>query len=252
MEEYSVKQLSKLAGVSVRALHYYDQIGLLKPSFIKSNGYRVYSEKELLKLQQILFFRELDFPLDEIEGIINAPNFNIPEALAEQRKLLEMKRKRINRLIKTIDKTITNLKGESEMKSNDMFTAFDETKMKEYQEEAKRRWGNTEAHKQSMERIKNWTKADYRRVAEEGRAFTRELGKVMDKGIKSPEAQKLISLHYKGIEQFYDCPLEMYRNLGEMYVVDSRFKQYYDSVRPGLAEFMRDAIAYYVEQRHKR
>lgn len=244
---YTVKQLSSFAGVSVRTLHYYDEIGLLKPSFLKENGYRYYEEKELLKLQQILFFRELEFSLEEIREIISASNFDMVEALKDQRHLLEMKRQRIDGLVQTIEKTIVTMKGGDSMKSDDLFAAFDDTEMNKYKEEARQRWGHTDAYKQSAERTKHWTKEDYRRIAEEGKAFTQKLANVMGLDIQNDEVQKLIALHYQGIQQFYDCPLDMYRNLADMYITDPRFTANYDKVKPGLAKFIRDAIYYYAD-----
>jgi DNA-binding transcriptional MerR regulator len=246
---YTVKQLAQIAGVSIRTIHYYDEIGLLEPAFIKDNGYRSYGEKELVKLQQIMFFRELEFPLEDILQMVNAKDFNPGEALGEQRRLLELKRKRLNRLIKTIDNTVQNLKGgEEKMDNNQMFDSFDMAEIDQYKEEAKQRWGNTEAYKQSQERTKNWTKEDYKRIAAEGKKFNQLLADMMDKGFNSPEFQDLIQKHYEGIEVFYDCSLEMYRTLGDMYVADPRFTATYDKFRPGLARVMQQAINYYCDQ----
>lgn len=248
--KYTVNKLAKLAGISIRALHYYDEIGLLKPSFIKENGYRIYEDKELLILQQILFFRELEFPLQEIKKIINSPDFNRNEALKEQKKLLELKKKRINKLINSIVKTIEieyRMKGGEIMNTDDLFLSFGDDELVKYQKEAKLRWGNTDAYKQSMNRVKNWTKKDYERIKKEGETFTKKLAVAMDMDIDNPEVQKLIQKHHQGVEYFYECPLEMYRNLGEMYVSDPRFAEYYNKFRPGLAIWLRDAINYYCD-----
>lgn len=247
--EYTVKQLAKLAGVSVRTLHYYDEIGLLKPSFIKENGYRVYKEQELLRLQQILFFRELAFPLEDIIQMMSAYDFNRDEALREQKRLLGLKRDRITSLITTIDKT---LKGGEDMKNDDLFASFDDEKMQEYMQEAKERWGHTDAYKQSMEKVKHWTKDDYERVKKEGELLNKELAEAMDEDIKSQKVQAFVEKHYKSIQQYYDCPYAMYRNLGEMYVSDPRFTATYDKFRPGLAIWLRDAIQYYCDQHEKK
>lgn len=246
---YTVNQLAQLAGVSARTLHYYDEIGLLKPSFIKENGYRYYQEKELVRLQQILFFRELEFPLEDITKMLSAPNFNQQEALKDQKKLLELKKKRITDLISSIDKT---LKGGETMNNNDLFASFDDKELKENMEEAKKRWGHTDAYKQSMERTKHWTKADYNRIKEEGKKFTQQLADAMDLDVKSDEVQKLVVQHHKGIETFYDCSYEMYRGLGNMYVNDPRFTAFYDKFRPGLAQWLRDAINYYCDTHEQK
>lgn len=245
---YTVNQLAKLAGTSVRTLHYYDEIGLLKPSFIGNNGYRHYEEKELLKLQQILFFRELEFPLEEILQMVNSPKFDLSTSLRDQKKLLEMKKIRLDNLISTIEKTILKMKGNNNMKNDDLFNSFTFEQIEKYKQEAKNRWGNTNAYKQSTERTKNWTKEDYKRLAKEGAKFTQQLADTMEKGFASPEFQDLIVKHHKSIGVFYDCSLEMYQSLGEMYVLDARFASYYNKFKPELANVMRDAINYYVNK----
>jgi DNA-binding transcriptional MerR regulator len=251
MMMYTVKQLANGAGVTVRTLHYYDEIGLLRPSFIKDNGYRYYEEKELLKLQQILFFRELEFPLDDIVRIVNTPDFNMLEALADQRKLLEMKRRRLDALLYTIDNTLKRLgKGEN-MSSNDLFASFSDSQIEQYKVEVKEKWGHTEAYQQSVERTKGWTKNDFERIKEEGQAITLALSKSMAKGVASAEVQGQIERHFQYINQFYACSYEMYRALGNMYSEDQRFADNYNKVAPHLAEFMRDAIAYYCSQHEK-
>lgn len=249
---YTVKQFAKTAGVSIRTLHYYDEIGLLKPSFIKENGYRCYEEKELLKIQQIIFFKELEFSLEDIVRIINAPDFNKLEALADHKKFLELKKARIVGLLNTIDITMNALKGGGKvMNSNNTSITDAQAQIEEYKKEAKKRWGHTDAFKQSQERTKHWTKDDYKRLTEDGKKFTQMLADTMDKGFDSPEFQALIAKHYEGVGTFYDCSLEMYRMLGEGYVSDPLFKAYYDKFRPGLAEFMQKAINHYCDRKQR-
>lgn len=251
---YTVKQLVEIANISVRTLHYYDEIGLLKPSFVKSNGYRCYTEKELLKLQQILFFKELEFPLGDVVKILHSPDFDRVSALKDQRKLLELKRKRFENLLRTINKTIDSLseKGGEDMNNDDLFASFDDDELVENMKEAKKRWGNTDAYKQSVQRVKHWTKSDYNRLKEEGNKFTQKLAAAMDKEIPSKEVQELIAQHHKGIEYFYECSYEMYRGLGELYVTDPRFTAYYDKFRPGLAKWLQKAINYYCEEHERK
>jgi len=242
---YTVKQLAKAAGVTVRTLHYYDEIGLLKPSFLKENGYRCYEEKELVKLQQILYFRELDFALEDIVQIINAPGYKVLEALAEQRTLLAMKRARLDGLLVTIESTMKKLKEGINMSTDELFAAFSESPFEQYKEEVKAKWGRTDAYRQSIERTRRWTKEDFERIKEEGQAITLSLAKLMGNGFAHAEVQAQIERHFQHINRFYDCSYEMYRNLGNMYCEDPRFAENYNTVAPHLAEFMRDAIAYY-------
>jgi len=240
--KYTVAQLSALSGVSIRTLHYYDQIGLLRPSFVRANGYRVYEDKEVLKLQQILLFRELEFPLEQISTMMTAKKFDVEEALRDQRRMLMLKKAHIDLLIAVVDK---RLKGGEHMTNKQSFGVFSDKELDAFKSEAKKRWGDTDAYKQSVERTKHWTKEDYNRIAVEGSKFTESLSKMMDRGIEDPKVQEMIGQHYAGIQQFYDCPLDMYKNLGAMYVDDPRFTAYYDKFRPGMAVFMKNAIAHY-------
>lgn len=248
---YTVKQLAKIAGVTVRTLHYYDEIGLLKPSFIKENGYRYYEEKELVKLQQILFFRELEFPLENIVQMLKTPEYNALEALADQRTLLEMKRARLDGLLETLEKTMKMLKEGGKMSTDELFASFADNQIEQYKEEVKVRWGTTDMYKQSAERTRQWTTQKFEQIKEEGRAITSALSKLMEKGVASTEVQEQIERHFQHINRFYDCSYEMYRNLGNMYSEDQRFAENYNTVAPHLAEFLRDAIAYYCNTQKK-
>lgn len=235
-----------MAGVSVRTLHYYDDIGLLAPAFTAENGYRYYEEEQLLRLQQILFFRELEFSLEDIQSMLTDPCFDMVEALNDQKKMMQLKRRRIDELIQSIDNTITNMKKDT-VQAEELYDAFKDDDIKEYQAEAKQKWGNTDAYKQSMQRVGKMTKQEMEQLKEDGKRLTQELANSMAYAIDSPEVQALIQQHYDGIQFFYDCSLDMYRNLGKMYVEDQRFTAYYDDVRPGLAQFVRDAIAVYCD-----
>lgn len=248
---YTVKQLAQLAGVTVRTLHYYDEIGLLKPSFVRENGYRSYEEEDLAKLQQILFFRELDFALEDIVQIINAPGYRTLEALADQKMLLEMKRARLDNLLETIKTTMIKLNEGKNMSNEERFAAFTDDYLEKYKDEVKARWGETEEYKQSVERAKHWTKKDIERFKAEGQDITLALAQGIEKGITHPEVQVQIGRHFQHMNQFYDCSYSLYRNLGKMYFEDARFAENYNKVAPHLAEFMRDAIAYYCDQHEK-
>lgn len=248
---YTVQQLADLASVSIRTLHYYDEIGLLKPSYIAENGYRYYEDKELLLLQQILFFRELEFSLEDIQRILNRPDYHMQEALREQKKMLKLKQRRLDNLIHTIDKTLKHMNANQKPNDGELYDAFKDDDVKQYQDEVKQRWGNTDAYKQSMVKVSKMTKVEMQKLKEDGKRHTQMIADAMDKGIDHPDVQKLIAEHYQGINFFYECPLEMYRNLGKMYVDDPRFTAYYDKFRPGLAVFMKDAIAYFCDHTQK-
>lgn len=247
---YTVKQLAELSGVTVRTLHHYDAIGLLIPSRKQKNGYREYDEPELLRLQQILFFRELDFPLDDIKRMLSRKGFDMVVALREHKELIRLKQQRLQRLQKTIDKTIKRFTMNEQQNDNELYDAFKDPDVAQYQNEVKERWGNTEAYHQSAARISKMSKKDMNELKAKGKEFVQRLAKVVQSGaaVDSPEMQKMVAEHYAGIQFFYDCPLDMYRNLGEMYVQDPRFTKYYDTVQPGLAQYLRDAILVFCER----
>ena len=252
---YTVNKLAQIAHISVRTLHYYDEIGLLKPSAIQSNGYRVYEERELLLLQQILFFRELDFPIEEIKRILSSPTFDIRRALRDHRVLIELKKKRLTGLLKTIDTTLNNLEKQSPMDDQDLkelYETFGEDTMKKYADEVKERWGDTEAYKQSMERASKMTKADYEKYKQDSDAFMKKVAETMDKGATSPEFQALIAEHFKSLSTWYEPNFEMYRGLAKMYVDDPRFRAYYENYREGLAQVFSDGMTYFIEQNENK
>ena len=248
--EYGVKQLAKLAGISVRTLHYYDEIGLLHPLFIKKNGYRVYGEKELLKLQQILFFRELEFSLEKIKTIMESKNFNSIAALVDQQKLLEIKKKRVEELIITIKKTIDSMKGGGNMTQDDSFSVFNDPTYQKYKDEVEQKWGNTSAYKQSMERVGKMSKADLEKIKQEGEAISQKIVYLMRNGFTydSLEVQKQVDKFYKHLHHFYDPNYEMFKGLGQLYVDDPRFSAIYEKRAKGFAAFMRDAMVLYAEK----
>lgn len=250
--QYTVQQLATLAKVSVRTLHHYDAIGLLRPSREEKNGYRRYGEAELLRLQQILFFRELDFPLPEIKAILASPTFDMQAALRDQRNLIEIKKKRLTDLMETIDETITRLDNKMAMDDKKLYDGFDTEEQDQYAEEVKARWGNTEAYKQSKERTKNWTNADYDRLKQDADTWMKAFVLEIPKGATSPEVQKMIADHYNALRTFYEPNLKMYRGLADMYVDDPRFAAYYEKYAPGLAVFMRDAMHFYVDTEEGR
>jgi DNA-binding transcriptional MerR regulator len=251
---YTVQKLATLAGISVRTLHYYDQVGLLKPSRVENNGYRYYEERELLKLQQILFFRELDFPLDEIRRILSSQSFDMRDALRDQRKLIELKKNRLNKLVKTIDKTIKKINKEITMDDKELYGNFSKEEMEKYTEEARQKWGDTTAFKQSEVRVKKMGKDGLKKVLEIAGKLTVEIAKTMKAGLdpKSTEVQKLIAQHYDGLRAFYEPNLELYRGLASMYVADERFKANYENVAPGLAQFMHDAMITYCDEQESK
>lgn len=238
-----ISEVAKLSGVTVRTLHYYDEIGLLKPSKTTEAGYRMYSIEDLEKLQQILFFRELDFPLNEIKEIMINPNYDKIEALNKHKELLIEKRKRIDGLITLIDKTI---KGDNNMS----FKEFDNSKIEEnkrkYAEEVKKRWGNTDAYKEYEKKTGSYDKNSWNTINEEMAEILKEFADNRDKDVNSDIVQSLVEKWRGYITlNFYNCTKEILSCLGLMYTGDERFKENIDKYGEGTAEFMAKAIEIY-------
>lgn len=247
---YTIKVVADTAGISVRTLHHYDAIGLLKPAELSASGYRLYSRGDLDRLQQILFFRELGFALGEIKEIIDRPGFDRRGALQRHRELLVERRARLSELINSLDRTLDAMERGVPMNEKEMFGGFDQSK---YEEEARQRWGSTDAYKESMRRTQRYTNEDWAQIKAESDAFERGLAERMDRSPTDQEVQALVGHHHKHIcERFYDCPLEMYRGMGEMYVTDTRFTAYWDKIRPGLAQFVKAAIDAYCDNNARK
>jgi len=247
---YTVKQLATLAGVTNRALHYYDEIGLLHPESVGENGYRYYGEEAALRLQQILFYRELDFPLDQIKALLDRPDFDLLQTLEGHRRALNQRVERINRLIETVDHTIKHLQGEYQMSTQDFYSGFDEEKQKKLAEEAQNLWG--ESVVQTQKRWESYSREKKNAVLAENHAITNGVAAAMDQGPESPEVQQWIERWYRSInENFYTCSLEMFEALGHGYVEDERFSATYEKVKPGLAAFMDKAMTYYCKVNRK-
>ena len=239
-----INEFAKLTGVSVRTLHYYDEIGLLKPSFVDAqNGYRFYDENSLLRMQEILFYRELDFSLKSILEILSSPDYDKQKALAEQRKLLELKKERLERIIDALDSAT---KGKVTMEAFD--NSDYETARKQYEVEAKQRWGETEAYKEHEQNTAKYTKDKWQDVNDGLMALFAKFAECMKNGYtaSSSEAQALVNkLQGYITDNYYTCTKEILAGLGLMYVADDRFKNNIDKYGVGTAEFVREAIEIY-------
>ncbi|WP_090245321.1 MerR family transcriptional regulator [Eubacterium barkeri] len=235
-----INEVAKLTGVTVRTLHYYDEIGLLKPSETTAAGYRLYNSTVLETLQQILFFRELDFSLKDIKEIMTDPNYDKANALTKHRELLLQKRSRIDDLIGLLDNT---LKGERDMS----FKQFDNTEFeatkKKYATEVKERWGNTAAYAESEEKTSSYDQTQWKMLSGEGEAILQAFGENRNIQPDSNEAQILVKKWQDYITaNFYNCTKEILSCLGLMYIGDERFTQKIDQNGKGTAEFMAAAI----------
>ena len=228
-----IKEFAEFTGVSVRTLHYYDEIGLLPPAFVdRSTGYRFYDEDSLLRMQEILFYRELDFSLKSIGEILSSPNYDKTKALKEQKHLLSLKKERLERLISAIDGA---MKGENVMK------AFNNSEFEKYKMEAKEKWGKTEAYQEYEKRSKGEASAD------DLMAVFSEFGALLGADPAAEQVQaKVAKLQQFITDHYYTCTKQILQGLGQMYVADARFKENIDRAGgPGTAEFAHQAIEIY-------
>jgi DNA-binding transcriptional MerR regulator len=241
---YTVKRTAKIAGVSVRTLHHYDEIGLLKPSSHSAAGYRLYQEQDLQRLQQVLFFKELGFDLKEIKRILADPDFDRRRALVEHRKLLLERQERFGRLIQSVDRTLKAMQRGVPMNAK-MFDGFDQAAL---EEEARQRWGDTSAWAESQKKWKSYSDADKAEMERDNKAILEGLVAHLNREPNDPAVQAVIAQHHGSINRwFFTCPKDVYRQIGDGYVDDPRFTAFWDSVKPGLAVFVRDAIRVYCD-----
>ena len=250
MMEYTVQKLGKMAGISTRTLRYYDEIGILKPLRINSSGYRIYGEREVDQLQQILFYRELGMPLHQIREAVTSPSFDRVRALREHRRMLLDRKEQLEQLITNVERTIASTEGREPMSDQEKFEGFKRKKIEEneekYGEEIRLKYGD-EAVEQSYATMAGMTQEQYEeagRLAEEVKAT---LAAAMQKGDPAGElARNAADLHRQWLALHWGhYSREAHAGVAQMYVEDERFKAYYDADKPGTAEFLRDAILEY-------
>ena len=243
----SVSQLAKLAKISVRTLHHYDEIGLFPAGVRTEAGYRRYDRADLERLQQILFFRELGFPLEEIRRLLTDPSFDVSAALVLQRQLLMEKIAHLHRIVGAVDRALADKRADDMSQPatpQEMFEVFGKDPS-EHEAEAQDRWGHTDAYKESARRTAQYTKAQWQTIKDEADQLNTDLAAALDRGLPadSPEAMALAERHRLHIDRwFYPCAPSMHAALGQMYVEDPRFTATFDAIRPGLATYTRDAI----------
>ena len=245
--EYTINQLAKLAGVSTRTLRYYDQCGLLPPKAVRSNGYRIYGETEVNRLQQILFYRELGVDLSEIGRILAEKDFDGLSALQSHLSALREKRARLERLIDNVQKSISAMKGETEMTDKEKFEGFKEKLISDneqkYGQEIRTKYG-VETVDRSNAKLKNMTKEQYGELETLTQELNNTLKAAFAQGDPGSElAQKACELHKQWLSFYWDhYSKEAHRGVAQMYVDDPRFTAYYDAIAPGCAVFLRDAV----------
>ncbi|MCM3664848.1 MerR family transcriptional regulator [Mesobacillus subterraneus] len=252
---YKVKEVSELAGVSVRTLHHYDSIGLLVPASTTPAGYRLYTEMDLERLQQILFFKEMEFSLQEIKNILSRSDFDRKATLKNHKELLLEKKKRLEELINTVDKTIDSIDGGSKMADKEMFKGFDmseiEEHQKKYSKEAKEKYGKETVEKVEK-RTSAYTSEDWGNIQAKTEEIYRRVMERMGHGPEDSHVQQAVADWRQFItDYYYECTIDIFRGLGDLYVADPRFTKNIDKHGEGLAAFLSKAMHYYCDQQTK-
>jgi DNA-binding transcriptional MerR regulator len=248
---YTVKRLAEMAQVSVRTLHHYDAIGLVTPGSRSAAGYRLYGEAELLRLQAVLFYRELDLSLEEIGRILGEPGYDPVAALETQARLLAARADRIARLIETVGRTIGRLKGENMLSDEELYAGFRKDEIVAIKREAEERWGGTAAYSESRQRVAKMSREDLARVKAEAASVDAASAEAMRRGEDpaSGAVQAIMARKFEGLRAFYEPSPEIFAGLGLLYTEDERFRKHYEDIAPGLADYLRLAMAAYARER---
>ena len=238
----TVGEVSELAGVTVRALHHYDEIGLLAPSARSDAGYRLYSHADLLRLQEILVWRELGFALSEIQTMLDEPGYDRGRALRRQRELVGREQERLLGVARALDAALDAHESGTRLEETTMFDGFDHSA---YEQEARERWGHTEAYRASARRAARYGETEWREIKAESEKIVQAFAQLLAAGepADGAAARAVAERHRRQISRwFYPCSPAMHRGLGELYVADERFARSYEQVAPGLAAYVRQAI----------
>ena len=243
--DYPVGTVARLAGVTVRTLHHYDDIGLLSPSGRTDAGYRRYDDADLERLQLIRYYRELGFPLEEIATILDDPRSDPAAHLRRQRGLLTDRIRRLQEMVTAIDLAMEANRVGINLTPEERFEVFGDQDPEQYAAEAEQRWGGSTAYQESVRRTQGYGKEDWLRHKAENAEWGERLAALMAAGTPadSPEAMDLAEEHRRLISQwFYECTYEIHTGLADMYVADPRFTEYYERIRPGMAAYLHEAI----------
>ncbi len=245
--DYTVKEVADIASISIRSLHHYHQIGLLEPDGATPAGYRLYSDADLERLQQILFFKELGFALAEIRAILDNPEYDRADGLRTHERLLKKKRQHLDKLLTLVDKALRSSERNQNMGADEMFEGFDEARLEEYKQEVREKY-DPKIVAESERRTDSYSNEDWATIKAESNAINSHIASLIDRGPSDPEAQEAIERFYRHInDRFYPCTPQMFSGLGEMYVQDPRFTAFYENIKPGMAEFMREAMRIFSE-----
>lgn len=243
-EWLSVGAVAQLAGVTVRTLHHYEEIGLLIPNERNRAGYRQYNSADLSRLTKVLYYRELGFPLEEIATLLDDTGVDSLQHLQRQHTLLTERLRRVSNMVEAVEKEMEAHMSGTELSAAEKLEIFGETYDPAYEVEAQQRWGDTPAWAQSQQRTKEFTKADWQQVKDDSDTANAEMVRVFRSGAQpgSAAANEIAENHRASIEFYYDCGYEMQQNLAEMYLADERFTKTYEDLAVGLTQWLRDSI----------
>ncbi len=256
MIQYSVKKIAAISGVSIRTLHHYDKIGLLKPSVRTESRYRLYGEAELLRLQQILFYKELDFSLDKIAAILDDPEFDMIHALENHRIALDARKEKINGLLSIIDKTILKLKGKIMVKDEELYEGFDKERIEQYRKEISTRYG-TETLLHAEKNLKQMNKSEFEKLKADFNELYEILAECRESDPGSTEVQELIARHYRMVRVFWgtdrqaDPQWDAYRGLSDLYVQQPVYTKVNGEANAEFAAFIQKAMYLFVEKMNR-
>ncbi len=242
---YTVGKVAEYAGVTVRTLHHYDEIGLLSPSDRSRTGYRRYDDADLERLQQIMYYRELGFSLEEIATILDDPQADAGTHLRRQHELLSERIAKLRKMVYAIEFAMEADKVGIKLTPEERFEVFGDFDPDKHADEAKERWGDSETYRESMRRAGRYTKEDWLRITQEMQEWSARIVEIMDAGepAEGPAAMELAEEHRQHISRwYYECVYEIHTNLADMYVADERFEAFYESIKVGLARYLHDAI----------
>lgn len=243
---YRIGEVAKLAGVTIRTLHHYEQIGLLVPGSRTDAGYRLYTDADIDRLSRVLYYRELGFPLDDIAHLLDDVSMPRLEHLERQHALLQQRLQRVQVMVQAIEREMEAAMSGYNLTAEEKLEVFGDFDPDQYEDEARERWGDTDAWAESKRRTASYDKATWQQIQDEAAAINERFVALMREGapVTSDEVMTVAEDHRLHLSRwFYDCGHEMHRNLGDMYVADHRFTENIDANAPGLAAYMRDAIA---------
>lgn len=242
-EPMTVGQVARRLGITRRTLHHYDEIHLVVPSVRTHAGYRLYTDEDLTRLQHVVVYRRLGFGLEEIADLLETPD-GLVGHLRRQRATVMTRLEELRGLVEALDHALENAMNHTPITDADKRELFGDGFGEEYVAEAEQRWGDTPAWAQSRERTAGYTRADWERIKAEGDAVNAEFARLLDAGVPadSEEAARAAEAHRRSIESHFDCPHDLHVRIASMYPSDPRFTRYYDEIRPGLAQYVDDAV----------